>query len=112
MADEDLDALGITVDDFYREADAEINQGLDVMAGDVYDYWEGVSPRDTGEYDRDLGITNIKDDDGHPARRVKDSAKYAHIVEYGSKNVDARSPRAKTAVRFGVDGKYMVNNPQ
>jgi hypothetical protein len=112
MADEDLDALGITVDDFYREAASEINQGLDVMAKDVHDYWEAVSPRDTGEYDSDLVITVIKDDDGHPARRVTDTAKYAHIVEYGSKYVEARSPRAKTARWAGVNGKYMVNNPQ
>jgi hypothetical protein len=112
MADEDLDALGITVEDFYREADLEINEGLDVMADDVLNWWDSIAPKDTGEYDSDLAITEIKDDDGHPARRVKDSAKYAHIVEYGSKYVDARSPRAKTAVRFGVDGKYMVDNPQ
>lgn len=105
------DALGISEEDFYREVDTEINDGLDVTAAAVQDFWEGVSPDDTGNYDRQLGVEPIIDDDGHPARRVKDSARYAHIVEYGSEHVEARSPRAITARRFGVVGKYMVDHP-
>lgn len=105
---EALDTLGITEDDLYREADAEIEQQLDDVADEVEATWVEFSPEDTGEYKRDLKKSSLNDENGRPARRVGDYAKYAHDLEYGTKFMREFGIRAKVAVLFKNEGKYMI----
>jgi hypothetical protein len=108
-----LAALGITEDDFYREADREIEAELDKTAAAVADDWRARSPVATtgdqiGEYQSDVRVSKIKDKDGRPCRRVGDYAPFAHIIEYGSEFQQPQGIRAQVATAFGNEGKYLV----
>lgn len=108
-AQQALDELGVNEDDMYREAADEIARQLDILAEQVEAFWISVSPQDIGEYVDSFQISDIEDKDGHPARRVTNTAKYAHIIEMGSEDTPEFAPRAKTASHFGCEGPYLIS---
>lgn len=114
MADFDdaLEVLGITEADIFEAEEQKIMRALDQTAERVETAWIGISPEDTGDYKDAFGIRDIVGPDGTPGRRVTNSSKHAHIVEYGSDDTKALSPRAKVANRFNNEGPYTVQGAQ
>lgn len=105
---EALKNLGITEDRIYQEVDVQATDELNQVAEDVRTSWAAKSPYHTGTYIADIQIVDMKDNQGHPARRVVDVAPYAHIIEYGSKDEPAHNIRATVATEFHNEGNYTI----
>lgn len=93
-----LAKFGIRLDDFDRLP--EVNSGVnEFMESQVVSAWKSHAPVDSGDYRDSVGVTTRSTNKGRGV--VGATAKHAHIVEFGSKNVPERAPAEKTAKQFG-----------